>query len=59
MNSNVSASSSVERPLVFNMYTGKWGPPNCGNCGKCDACLEQYDASVWKEIEDELEQESL
>lgn len=53
--SNGPASSS----LVFNVYTGKWGPPGCGNCGKCEACLEQYDASVWKEIEDELEQEIL
>lgn len=48
-----SASSSGSDPLVFNVYTGKWGPPDCGNCGKCESCLEQYDASVWTEIEDE------
>jgi hypothetical protein len=45
-----STSSSVEGPLVFNVYTGKWDPPGCENCGKCEACLEQYGASVWKEI---------
>lgn len=58
MASNRPANSSADGPLVFNVYTGKWGPPGCGNCGKCEACLEQYDVSVWKEIEDELEQES-
>jgi hypothetical protein len=51
--SMVSAGSAVEGPLVFNVYTGKWDPPGCGNCGKCEACLEQYDANVWKEIGDE------
>lgn len=53
------ARSSADSPLVFNVYTGKWGSPNCGNCGRCEACLEQYDASVWKNIENELEQENL
>jgi len=59
MTSSGSSSSSADDLLVFNVYTGKWGPPGCGNCGKCEACLEQYDASVWKDIEGELEQESL
>ncbi|KAM0708880.1 hypothetical protein Q7P35_002916 [Cladosporium inversicolor] len=51
-----STSSSRDGPLVFNVYSGKWGPPGCGNCGKCEACLEQYDASVWREVEEELRQ---
>jgi hypothetical protein len=41
---------------VFDIYTGKWAPAKCGNCGKCEECLRQYDASVWKELE-ELERE--
>ena len=59
MDADRSARSSADSPLVFNVHTGKWGPPNCGNCGRCEACLEQYDPSVWKEVEDELEQEGL
>ena len=43
--------------VVFDIYTGKWSPPKCENCGTCEDCLRQYDASVWKEVEDELERE--
>jgi hypothetical protein len=32
--------------VVFDIYTGKWASPKCGNCGKCEDCLRQYDASV-------------
>ena len=53
MASNGPAQSSANSSLVFNVYTGRWGPPKCANCGKCEGCLEQYDASVWKEIEDD------
>lgn len=59
MASSGPASSLADGSLVFNVYSGKWGPPGCGNCGKCEACLEQYDASVWKDIEDELAQQTL
>jgi hypothetical protein len=45
--------------LVFDVYSGRWVLPDCGNCGRCGGCLEQYDAGVWKEIEDKLERESL
>lgn len=38
--------------VVFNIYMGKWAPPKCGNCGTCEYCLRQYDASVWKEVEE-------
>ncbi|GAB7333963.1 hypothetical protein MBLNU13_g06069t1 [Cladosporium sp. NU13] len=53
MASDESTRSSANSLLVFNVYTGNWGPPSCGKCGRCEACLEQYDASVWKEIEGE------
>lgn len=42
--------------VVFDIYTGKWAPPKCGNCGTCEKCLKQYDAIVWKEVE-EIERE--
>jgi hypothetical protein len=38
--------------VVFDIYTGKWAPSKCGNCGTCEKCLKQYDASVWKEVEE-------
>lgn len=51
-----SAPEPPQETLGFDIYTGKWGPPSCGNCGRCEKCLEQYDASVWKAVEDELMQ---
>jgi hypothetical protein len=45
----------AEESLEFDIYTGSWAPAKCGNCGSCEACLWQYDASMWKEVEDELE----
>jgi len=44
----------AENDLVFDMYTGLWAPPKCENCGTCKACFQLYNASVWKEVEDEL-----
>lgn len=46
-------------PLAFDVYTGRWGPPGCGNCGTCTKCLQQYDAGVWKRVAEELEGENI
>lgn len=54
-----SAPELLEESLVFDVYTGRWGPQSCDNCGRCEDCLQQYDASVWKEVEDELVQTDL
>jgi hypothetical protein len=51
-------SLPAENPPVFDVYSGRWTRSMCGNCGKCDGCLEQYDVSVWKAVEDEFERES-
>lgn len=49
-----------ERPapgsLVFDVYTGKWGPPGCGNCGRCERCLQLYDPCVWEVVDREYGQ---
>ena len=49
----LTLDESAEKLLVFDVYTGEWAPPKCGNCGTCWPCLEQYDASVWREVEEE------
>lgn len=41
--------------VVFDIYKGKWLRPKCGNCGTCEKCLKQYDAGVWKEVEEDVE----
>jgi len=50
-------SHYFDEEVVFDVYKGKWLRPKCGNCGTCEWCLRQYDAGVWKEVEDELEGE--
>ncbi|KAK4495076.1 hypothetical protein PRZ48_013403 [Zasmidium cellare] len=51
-----SAPDPPQAPLVFDVYTGRWGSRSCRNCGECEGCLAQYDKSVWKEVEDEVMQ---
>lgn len=50
-------SHYIEEEVVFDIYKGKWLRPKCGNCGTCEKCLRQYDAGVWKEVEEEVERE--
>lgn len=52
MMSQGSVMAEMGSGLVFDVYKGKWRAPGCGNCGHCERCLEHYDASVWKAIED-------
>lgn len=40
-----------EGPLEFDVYSGEWGPPSCGNCGGCSVCLHRYAAEVWQEVD--------
>ncbi|KAF2168549.1 hypothetical protein M409DRAFT_21300 [Zasmidium cellare ATCC 36951] len=46
-----SVKEDLRGPRAFDVYSGTWGPPGCGNCGLCSTCLRRYDAAVWKELD--------